>query len=154
MANRTHVPCNGCRACCFGQAVLLYPDFGDVIASYDAVPTLNPLTGEPAWELRHNDDHSCVYLGPEGCTIYERAPSVCRSFDCRVAYLEAGDTRAERRRLLRSGDPVLAAGAKRVNTITQADLDARQKELDHAGVRREDSRRLLRLWQATRHDVG
>ncbi len=30
---------------------------------------------------KENDD--CVYLGPNGCTIYERRPIVCRSFDCR-----------------------------------------------------------------------
>ena len=31
---------------------------------------------------------SCVYLGDAGCTIHERAPYVCRKFDCRVRFLQ------------------------------------------------------------------
>ena len=154
MVERSHVPCNGCRACCIGQAVLLYPQDGDIIASYDAVPTINPLTGEPAWELNHKDNHECVYLGPDGCTIYERAPAVCKSFDCRIAFLEYGD-RAERRRMLKaSKDPVMLAGSKRAATVTVAELEARRRDVEAHGGTPGTSASLLRLWQATRADVS
>jgi Putative zinc- or iron-chelating domain len=35
-------------------------------------------------ELPRREDGACVHLGPEGCTIYEHRPEVCRRHDCRV----------------------------------------------------------------------
>jgi Fe-S-cluster containining protein len=46
-------------------------------------------------ELNRRDNGECVYLGEEGCTIYQRRPAVCRSFDCRSLFLK--QTRNERR---------------------------------------------------------
>jgi Fe-S-cluster containining protein len=36
--------------------------------------------------LLHKPNGDCMYLGTNGCTIYDRAPAVCKSFDCRAMY--------------------------------------------------------------------
>lgn len=33
--------------------------------------------------LAHKLNGDCVYLGPGGCSIYDRRPILCRAFDCR-----------------------------------------------------------------------
>ena len=43
--------------------------------------------GSEVFLLATTPEGACVYLGPEGCTIYERRPLLCRSFDCRKHYL-------------------------------------------------------------------
>lgn len=37
--------------------------------------------------LAADPNGQCVYLGSSGCTIYDRRPLLCRSFDCREHYL-------------------------------------------------------------------
>lgn len=77
----TSVPCNGCRACCIGWDVNLQPS--DDRDQYDHVDGV----------LAKKPDGSCVYLGPQGCTIHERAPYVCQRFDCRVFYLRSHEAK-------------------------------------------------------------
>ncbi len=37
--------------------------------------------------LAHKPNGECIYLEPGGCSIHDRAPSLCRSADCRsIAY--------------------------------------------------------------------
>jgi Fe-S-cluster containining protein len=31
-------------------------------------------------ELRKGPDGACIFLGPDGCSVYERRPGVCRDF--------------------------------------------------------------------------
>lgn len=73
-----HVPCNGCRSCCWHSNVDVYPESD----------RLDGLQVEPAEDgglrLAHKADGSCVYLGEHGCTIRERRPNACRKFDCRI----------------------------------------------------------------------
>jgi Fe-S-cluster containining protein len=33
--------------------------------------------------LAHGSDGNCIYLTKAGCSIHDRAPSLCRSADCR-----------------------------------------------------------------------
>lgn len=33
--------------------------------------------------IAHGSDGNCIYLGTNGCGIHDRAPSLCRSADCR-----------------------------------------------------------------------
>lgn len=33
--------------------------------------------------LAHKPNGECFYLGPSGCTIHDRAPTQCRTMDCR-----------------------------------------------------------------------
>lgn len=105
---RSVVPCGLCRACCRRERVLLDPGLDDV-ASYETVPatlsdalrkTLGPAS-ENARMLAHKENGDCFYLGENGCTIWDRAPWLCRSFDCRKWFLKF--SRADRRQLLAKG---------------------------------------------------
>ena len=75
---RLDVPCNGCRLCCDGDAIRLLP--GDDPTQYQTEPH-EMIRG--ALMLAHRKNGECVYLGEWGCTIHDRAPLMCREFDCR-----------------------------------------------------------------------
>lgn len=93
---RAEVPCGTCRQCCRGNSmVILLADEGDDVASYEHDIIDLPVAGRgPVLKRQPNGD--CVYLGPNGCTIHDRAPVMCRIFDCR------GLVRAHPRRELRA----------------------------------------------------
>jgi Fe-S-cluster containining protein len=104
---RSTVPCGSCRQCCRGNSfVMLLADEGDDVESYQheivELPArrLGPLNHKagsgPILKRQPNGD--CVYLGPEGCTIHDRAPVICRMFDCRN--LIRGHSRTELKALL------------------------------------------------------
>ena len=78
----TPVPCNGCRACCLNDALILHPEMGDDPEQYGTDEIVNPLTGKPALKLKNKPNGECVYLGKTGCTIYDRRPAICAEFDC------------------------------------------------------------------------
>lgn len=84
---RRVVPCDGCTACCRRERVILQPE--DDARLYRTVPALGPGVGPNDRMLEHRVDGTCVYLGPGGCTIHDRAPLVCRKFDCR-AWIQLG----------------------------------------------------------------
>lgn len=101
------VPCGKCRACCQHEAVLLFPEMGDDVSSYDHV-----VIGDFA-ELRRLANGDCVYLDRRrGCTIHDRAPSMCRTFDCRRWYLQVS-----RGVVPDKGSRVLEAGRRRLATL-------------------------------------
>jgi len=89
--------------------VMLLADEGDDVGSYDheiidlpeaRIGPLDHLAGRGPILKRHpNGD--CVYLGADGCTIHDRAPVICRIFDCRR--LVRSHTRQEIRRMVSSG---------------------------------------------------
>jgi Fe-S-cluster containining protein len=84
---RANVPCNGCSACCKSM-VLILPEKGDRIDDYQHVPAnlTGPLLekyGQFRRALAQKPNGDCVYLGEKGCTIYDRAPQMCKQFDCR-----------------------------------------------------------------------
>mgnify|MGYP001572449733 FL=1 len=81
------VPCNGCRACCIQEALILHPEMGDKPWEYLSRTFTHPLTGGKVFALDQKDNGECVYLGPDGCTNYEKRPALCREFDCRKFYL-------------------------------------------------------------------
>jgi hypothetical protein len=101
--------------------VFLNPELGDDVASYDAQPTINPVTGARGLALKHKPGGGCIYLAEGvGCTIHGRAPALCRQFDCRRFFLVT--TRSDRRRLIAEGlfsEDVLDAGRSRLNTLDQ-----------------------------------
>ena len=95
---------------------------GDNPDQYETQICTNPITGEPAVAIAHKQEGGCVYLGEHGCTIHDRAPALCRKFDCRKFYLKLVEqtTRPERRRLIRKGlisNQLLLEGRKRVATL-------------------------------------
>ena len=113
-ADQVDVPCNGCVLCCVRQRVPLID--GDDPADYaHHAETFGDVTLNV---LDHKPDGSCVYLGPDGCTIHGRAPKVCREFDCRGAYLMHDRHERRRRVRLKLADPrVYEAGRARVGSL-------------------------------------
>lgn len=115
---RAAVPCDGCTACCHFDLVVLHPAEGDDPSQYQTVKAVHPLSGKPILALARQANGDCIYLGPQGCTIHDRAPLICREFDCRRWY--RSKTRVERRRMVARGhftDAVFAAGRARVGTL-------------------------------------
>ena len=100
--NAHPVPCNGCTLCCHADIIMLHPECGDDPSTYLTTPMVNPLTGEPGLMVQKKPGTlDCIYLGEKGCSIHERAPVICREFDCGLMW--ASRSRAERRRLVASG---------------------------------------------------
>jgi hypothetical protein len=113
------VACNGCIECCrSGQGLFLHPEQGDDVASY-RTRTVTGSAGESVFLLATTPEGACVYLGGKGCTIYERRPLICRTFDCRKHYLVL--PREDRDNLVRlqlSSRAVFNAGRARLSTLS------------------------------------
>ena len=117
--HKTDVPCNGCIECCrSGQGLFLHPDQGDDVESY-RTRTAQGGAGETVFVLETTPNGACIYLGDRGCTIYERRPLICRTFDCRKHYLIL--PRQDRDNLVRlklSSRTVFNAGRARLATLS------------------------------------
>lgn len=118
----TEVPCNGCTECCrSGQGLFLHPELGDDVAAYETRMAVDT-AGNRIFLLATTPKGACVYLGPTGCTIYERRPLLCRTFDCRQHYLML--PRQDRDNLVRLGlssRAVFNAGRARLKTLNAAE---------------------------------
>jgi Fe-S-cluster containining protein len=79
----------------------ILPERGDNPAEYDTATCYTP-GKKPYMILNRKDNGECIYLGADGCTIHDRAPWVCRTFDCRELY-KASD-RVGRRIAIKRGD--------------------------------------------------
>ncbi|HEY0125004.1 MAG TPA: YkgJ family cysteine cluster protein [Rhizobium sp.] len=127
MADTVNVPCNGCTICCRNELLILHPEMGDVVTSYDYQRVINPITGKPAFALQNKPNGDCIYLGMHGCTIHDRAPAICREFYCRRFFLKAGN-RTERKRLVKIGfisKELLEAGRSRLDSLEGSNADPR-----------------------------
>lgn len=103
---------------------MLHPEQGDDVESYQFQIFTDPTTGKSVFALARDEDGACVYLGPSGCTIYERRPLLCRSFDCRKHYLML--PRLDRDNLVRLGyasRAVFNAGRARLRTLSPAERE-------------------------------
>lgn len=117
------MPCNGCTECCrSNQGLYLHPEQGDDVDSYQHRVIANQATGEPVFVLATESSGQCVYLGASGCTIYDRRPLLCRSFDCRKHYLIL--PRQDRDNLVKLGlssRAVFNAGRARLKSLSDAE---------------------------------
>lgn len=100
---------------------MLHPDRGDDPARFVTVPFTNPVTGKRALRIPQMPNGDCYYLDEGGCSIHDRAPVVCREFDCRrfVTIFEALPA-AQRKQFRDAGlidDATLAAGRLRIATL-------------------------------------
>ena len=110
------VPCGPCRACCRHDLIPLMPERGDLVWTYEHDVIVTP--AGPSAVLRCAGSGECTYLDRDGCTIHNRAPAVCRAFDCR--YLVYGKTSAELDAMVNSGmasKEIFSAGRKRLKTL-------------------------------------
>lgn len=96
---RQSVPCNGCTVCCRNELLFLHPEDGDDASQYETQAAVNPLTGRVGRALKRKPNGDCIYLGIGGCTIHDRAPALCREFDCRRFLKRLGGRPAQRRAL-------------------------------------------------------
>lgn len=84
----------------------MHPEMGDDISSYDTGRWYDGRTGEYKglilWRVPDGPNKGdCIYLTPDGCSIWERAPWTCRTFDCRdLSRLPS----AQRRKRIESGE--------------------------------------------------
>lgn len=132
MPETSQVNCGSCRLCCKGDSIILHEGH-DNPNNYETVEILSPITGKPTLILAHKENGDCIYLGENGCTIYEKRPMICREFDCRKfascvphKYREALIRNGKIRRL------VVNAGQKRAHTLThdeQQACEARRHDL-------------------------
>lgn len=97
------------------------PADGDDVGSYQTTLIKHPLSGAMVSALVQKPNGECVYLGENGCEIYDRAPALCRSFSCVSLYLRELERlkdlpRPTRRRAAKELErhPVLKAGRERV----------------------------------------
>lgn len=115
---RVGVPCGGCTACCRNELVVLYPEDGDDLRSFD-YDEVEIEDGSKLAVVKQRENGDCVYLGPAGCTIHERAPLICQHFDCRRYFLSM--TRVERRmieKVSRGKLDIFKAGRERAHTLS------------------------------------
>lgn len=84
------LPCGTCTLCCRGESILIHPQDGDIAANYETITVPHPLSGHPVLMIKPKEDGTtvCRYLGPFGCSIYDKRPVICRSFDCRRLVLK------------------------------------------------------------------
>lgn len=76
--------CRRCMRCCRGKIIQVDPHeiarlarrFGQTTAEFRTAWTENGAGNH----LRREDDGACVFLGPEGCTVYGDRPLVCRIY--------------------------------------------------------------------------
>ena len=124
-AEITDVPCGTCTQCCrSSQGLFLHPGQGDDVDSYRHRTAVDR-DGNPVHLLETTPEGACVYLGEAGCTVYERRPLLCRSFDCRKHYLIL--PRQDRDNLVRLGlssRAVFNAGRARLKTLSPAERRA------------------------------
>ncbi len=71
------VPCNGCMECCKG------PDRGLLVLLDGLHPGIKVERCGAYGFLARKLNGDCLYLGENGCTIYDVRPQECRQFDCR-----------------------------------------------------------------------
>lgn len=98
--SRKIVPCGTCQLCCKMMTPIL-PERGDNAALYDTAMCYTP-GKQPYLILNRQANGDCIYLDANGCSIWDHAPWVCRSFDCRELY-KASD-RTGRRIAIKRGD--------------------------------------------------
>jgi hypothetical protein len=95
--------CNGCTACCRWGAVVLQPN--DRPEDYETAPL-----GDLTVLKQKEDGKTCWYLDEEkGCTIYDKRPTVCRAFDCRLYGLQVVGSKVNDR-----DHAVITAGMERL----------------------------------------
>ena len=125
------IPCDGCTECCKSEQVVLHPEAGDDLGSYDFEYIESPLyPGRRTPVLRQNPATGhCIYLTERGCAIHARAPAVCRRFHCARMFKALGAiSRSKRDALWAMGnvleEAVVERGRDRHRWAREHGLDA------------------------------
>jgi Fe-S-cluster containining protein len=99
------VPCGMCTLCCRGgEAIILHPECGDDISQYETREVWHPIFHDrPVHMLEQRENGDCIYVGPFGCTIWDRRPTICREFDCRALVRRIDESKEFRRKVEKAG---------------------------------------------------
>jgi Fe-S-cluster containining protein len=101
---RAIVPCGPCHLCCKLHTPLL-PEKGDKIEEYDSAKWYDDkgtFKGYILWRVPDGPNKGdCIYLTKDGCSIWDRAPYTCRTFDCRETFRNSD--RAGRKQAIKAG---------------------------------------------------
>jgi Fe-S-cluster containining protein len=124
------IPCDACTECCKTDQVILRPEAGDDLASYELdyiESALYPGQRVPALKRDPRTGY-CVYLRDTGCAIHDRAPATCRRFHCARMFKALGRlSRAKRDLLWARGDvleeTIVERGRNRYAYAIQQGLD-------------------------------
>jgi Fe-S-cluster containining protein len=81
------VPCGSCNACCRTPYLLIELQDGELGDFPEAVRLEEETGSGNRWMLPKAEDGSCAHLIDGKCSIYQRRPKCCRSYDCRVHIL-------------------------------------------------------------------
>jgi Fe-S-cluster containining protein len=103
----TKIDCGNCRKCCKGHQLIALVE-EDNRAEYQCHEF-----APGQWAVDRTEDGDCVYLGPQGCTIWGKHPAVCRAFDC-VAFVRRMDQGAFVDMGPRLDNAVIREGRKRL----------------------------------------
>ena len=104
------VPCGNCSACCRHDRVMLGPEDDPMAYRWHAEG------GYAVLDRKANGE--CTYLNDGTCSIHERAPSICRRFDCRVLVLiTPPETMRQRAQENPQMAEVYSAGRARAETL-------------------------------------
>jgi hypothetical protein len=107
----SNVPCGTCRACCSHDRIFLGRQDDPRAFRWHNEGGYAVLDRKPNGE--------CIYLEASGCSIHDRAPMICRRFDCRIHYLlTPGDVRAKRSTENPQLGVIYEEGRKRLPTLT------------------------------------
>lgn len=89
----TPIKCNGCTQCCRNwDSTWLLPSKGDKLEDYQIeIASMPEKPGYVGPRLAHKPNGDCIYVGENGCAIYDKRPSACRSFDCRKWFKSTTD---------------------------------------------------------------
>lgn len=77
--------CGTCIVCCrWGNDIAIRP-----VLTSEEVKRFKCVSSQMGgFVLAATEEGNCIYVGPNGCTIYKDRPRQCRLFDCRQLYSE------------------------------------------------------------------
>jgi Fe-S-cluster containining protein len=101
------VACGSCRKCCRSNSFIVLQD-GENPASYDCYEFQPGM-----FALKRAPNGDCIYLGPNGCTIWGRHPVICKVFDCAL-FVKAMDRGAFDDMGPRVENDIVAEGRRRI----------------------------------------
>lgn len=81
VGDRSPCSANDCRACCFDTRMpLLEADLKRLEAHTGRPRETFSITAPDEPPRLKNEDGHCVFLGPQGCTVYNHRPAGCRLY--------------------------------------------------------------------------
>ena len=79
--------CNGCTQCCRGPGRVLFLNPRQPLKHLDVniITRYYPDSSKKykLFVLKQKDNGDCIYITDKGCSIWDKRPEECRTYDCR-----------------------------------------------------------------------